>query len=84
MTRGTPSMSRRYFSLAAHPYITARDKYFAGRIPSTQAIGMVASDRDFIAESELAGLNPVEAAREIVLKDWRAHLVRRVTSTASI
>lgn len=67
-----------------HPYVTARDAYFAGRIPATQAIGMVARDREFIAEAELAGLTPVEAAREIVLKDWRAHLVRRVTSTAPI
>ncbi len=53
-----------------HPFLTAREAFLAGRIHSAQAIGMAAKDREFIAESELKGLVPLEAARDVIAGPW--------------
>jgi len=60
--------------LERHPYIAARLAFMAGEIPTVQAIGMCARDRDFIAEAQLDGLDVVAAAREIVLEVWSREL----------
>lgn len=62
----------------SHPYLIAREGFLAGLMHTTQAIGMVASDRDFRAEAELRGWNVVEAAREVVLERWLPKLVEEV------
>lgn len=46
----------------------ARQKFFANKITRAQAAGMVANDLDFVAEAELKGFDPIDAAREVVDK----------------
>ena len=64
-----------------NPYALAREAFLAGKIHSSTAVGLIAQDRDFIAEVELNhGLGPnlenVElAARRIVEVIWLPSLV---------
>jgi hypothetical protein len=58
-----------------HPYLWAHDAYVAGRIHSSQAALMCASDREFKAECELQGLTPRTEALRIVRDIWSADLV---------
>jgi hypothetical protein len=63
-----------------HPFAWARDEFLAGNIPMSQAVAMVARDRDFIAETEMgdAGESPLEAATRVVWHVWRPELVARI------
>jgi hypothetical protein len=64
--------------LERHPYIEARDAFLAGRITISQAAGMVAIDRDWIAECDLCGQCPKERASELVRNVWRGDLVAAI------
>lgn len=63
---------------ARHPHIAAREGYVNGGIPMVQAVGMVASDPEFIAECELtygtALATRIELARAVV-EGWMADAV---------
>lgn len=63
-----------------HPYLDARERFMRGELTRVQAAGMVASDRDFIAECELNGLKPEREARLMVERKWCPELLRRMTS----
>jgi hypothetical protein len=58
-----------------HPYTWAHDAYVAGRIHSSQAALMCASDREFIAECEMQGLSPRTEAFRIVRDIWSPEMV---------
>ena len=51
-------------------YLTARREYRANRLHQFAAIGMVANDKDFIAECELSGRDVTAAAIAIVRDQW--------------
>ncbi len=61
-----------------HPYIVAEQAYKAGEMHSTTAIGMVARDREFIAECELSSHAVLETARAIVLGTWTAERIASI------
>lgn len=58
-----------------HPWIVAERRFLAGEITRLQAAGMVATDREFIAEVELRGGDPVAEARRVVREVWTPRLV---------
>jgi hypothetical protein len=67
-----------------HPYVYAHDAFVAGNMTVAQAVAMVASDREFIAESELGILTDryqfedvLAAARHVVENVWRMELIER-------
>ena len=51
-------------------YLTAQREYKANRMHVSTAIGMIANDRDFIAECELRGWDIAKSARDIVRDQW--------------
>lgn len=66
-----------------HPFTWARINYLRNRITADQAIGMVARDREFIAEAALNGETRIEAAQRVVLNVWRPELVERLQGRAA-
>jgi hypothetical protein len=68
---------------AANPYVDAKLSFVAGRITRMQAAAMVASDRQWIAECELRGHKPLEAARVVVDTQWTADLVEAIQRVKS-
>lgn len=64
-----------------HPFLTAREDFIAGRLHSVNAIAMAAKDRDFIAEAELNGMEPLEAARHVVAGPWARRRVAALQSS---
>lgn len=63
----------------AHGFTLARKLFIKGRITTAQAIGMVAADRDWIAETEVNGDNPLEVAREVVMRKWVRMQIEEMT-----
>jgi hypothetical protein len=55
---------------APHPYLNAERLFCTGRIPVAQAIGMILSDPDYIAECELTGKDKAAYAEAIVRGTW--------------
>tara|TARA_R100000808_G_C2142757_1_gene150500 strand:- start:1084 stop:1320 length:237 start_codon:yes stop_codon:yes gene_type:complete len=51
-------------------YLTAQREYKANRMHEATAIGMIANDKDFIAECELRGMDIAKSARDIVRDQW--------------
>ena len=60
---------------ARDPYTQARKLFTAGRIPVSQAIGMMLSDRDFVAECEMGGRDKALYAETIVRDIWTRELL---------
>lgn len=62
-----------------HPYLAAHIRFTTGKLLRAQAASMVAMDREFIAECDLAGRFGVEErlehARAIVDGPWTAELL---------
>lgn len=58
-----------------HPFIVAQRKFVAGQITVAQAVGMVRTDREFIAECELNGHDTAERAARIVRNLWVPRLI---------
>lgn len=59
-----------------HPYIEAERLFCAGGIPVAQAVGMMLTDREFIAECELKGVNKAATAEAIVRNTWARKLLQ--------
>jgi hypothetical protein len=59
-----------------HPYCEAERLFCAGRIPVAQAVGMMLTDREFIAECELRGLDKSANAERIVRNVWALQLLQ--------
>jgi hypothetical protein len=49
--------------------------FTAGRIPVAQAVGMMLSDRDYIAECQLSGRDARAHAETIVRDQWARRLL---------
>jgi hypothetical protein len=64
----------------SHPYIEAEHLFTAGRIPVSQAVGMMMSDCDFIAECETHGLDTALYAETIVRDQWARKLLAHVNA----
>jgi hypothetical protein len=67
-------------------YLTAWRRFTSGEIPAVQAVGLIQSDEDWVAEAELRGLDK-EARRELawdlVLHHWRREAVQRMARSAA-
>ena len=61
--------------LSGDPYTQAERLFTEGRIPVSQAVGMILSDRDFIAECEMAGRDKALHAETIVRDVWARRLL---------
>jgi len=64
-----------------HPYLAAKERFMAGEITRLQAVAMVASDREFVAEVELdpRHANVFASARAVVEQNWVPELVLAIT-----
>lgn len=51
-------------------YLTAQREYKANRMHAQTAIGMIANDKDFIAECALSGWDVLKTASGIVRQTW--------------
>jgi len=51
-------------------YLTAQREYKANRMHESTAIGLIANDKDFIAECALSGWDVVKTASGIVRETW--------------
>jgi hypothetical protein len=58
-----------------HPYLEAEKLFVAGRIPVAQAVGMMMTDCEFIAECELKGCDKASTAEAIVRNTWARRLL---------
>jgi hypothetical protein len=61
--------------LSNHAFLQAERLFVAGIIPVSQAIGMMLSDRDFVAECEMAGKDKRLHAECIVRDVWARRLL---------
>lgn len=62
-----------------NPYIAAHDAFVGGLITVSQAIAMVVSDRDFIAEATMRCDGSVfDNAERVVRQSWAPELVARI------
>lgn len=76
--RKTPARHRPkgFPELSHDPYTQARMLFTAGRIPVSQAIGMIMSDRDFVAECEMGGRDKALLYAETIVRDiWTRELL---------
>jgi hypothetical protein len=64
-----------YASFQNDPYSQAEMLFTAGRIPVAQAVGMMLSDRDFVAECEMGGRDKRLHAETIVRDIWARRLL---------
>lgn len=62
--------------LSNHAYLQAEQLFTSGRIPVTQAIGMMLSDCDYIAQCELQGRDKRLYAETIVRDVWARRLLQ--------
>lgn len=58
-----------------HAYLHAEKLFTAGRIPVAQAVGMMLSDCDYIAECQLSGRDARAHAEVIVRDQWARRLL---------
>lgn len=58
-----------------HAYLQAEKLYTEGHIPVAQAVAMILSDCDFIAECELSLRDARQYAEAIVRNDWTRRLL---------
>jgi hypothetical protein len=61
--------------LSNHAFLQAEKLFTSGRIPVAQAVGMMLSDCDFIAECEMSGRDKRLHAECIVRDQWARRLL---------
>ena len=61
--------------LSNHAFLQAERLFVAGRIPVAQAVGMMLSDCDFIAECEMSGRDKRDHAEAIVRTLWASRML---------